>query len=157
MSATIVARQLQAAVASTSSRPVATHISQRGRQTFRSLPRPAGLGSQQQRERGSSLVTFAARDDRTVRERKTATTYAELARFCTEFPTFAYRSCVRFYVLSFSPLQNESKPQPLAVGAEAEPHFLEPLLRGLVLGVGAGILCEVLHVAFKVQIADNEC
>ena len=38
-------------------------------------------------------------------------------------------------------------------GEDSEPLFEEPLLRGLVLGVGAGVLCEVLHVALKVRLA----
>ncbi|GIL48718.1 hypothetical protein Vafri_5168 [Volvox africanus] len=42
--------------------------------------------------------------------------------------------------------------QPSSVdpsSSEVSPFF-EPLLRGLVLGIGAGVLCEMAHVAFKV-------
>lgn len=34
--------------------------------------------------------------------------------------------------------------------AEASP-FLDPLVRSLILGVGAGVLCETGHVLFKVR------
>ncbi|KXZ50765.1 hypothetical protein GPECTOR_15g450 [Gonium pectorale] len=46
-----------------------------------------------------------------------------------------------------------SAPQ-LGEATDSSP-FIEPLLRGLVLGVGAGVLCEVLHVAFKVSQATD--
>jgi hypothetical protein len=35
--------------------------------------------------------------------------------------------------------------------AEASP-FLDPLVRSLILGVGAGMLCETGHVVFKVRV-----
>lgn len=40
--------------------------------------------------------------------------------------------------------------KPGNASEDSELLFTEPLLRGLVLGVGAGVLCEVLHVALKV-------
>lgn len=49
-------------------------------------------------------------------------------------------------------------PVPVpAAAAEADNDsslfFTEPLLRGLVLGVGAGVLCELVHVALKVRMS----
>ncbi|GFR49992.1 hypothetical protein Agub_g12138 [Astrephomene gubernaculifera] len=45
-------------------------------------------------------------------------------------------------------VEPSTNPPPPTESA-AESPFFEPLLRGLVLGVGAGVLCEMAHVAFK--------
>ncbi|GIL69464.1 hypothetical protein Vretimale_13577 [Volvox reticuliferus] len=42
------------------------------------------------------------------------------------------------------------QPFSMDPSASEDSPFFEPLLRGLVLGIGAGILCEMVHVAFKV-------
>jgi hypothetical protein len=38
-----------------------------------------------------------------------------------------------------------------APAKQEESMFLDPLVRSLFLGVGAGIVCETLHVVFKVR------
>ncbi|GLI62695.1 hypothetical protein VaNZ11_005371 [Volvox africanus] len=42
------------------------------------------------------------------------------------------------------------QPSSLDLSSSEVSPFFEPLLRGLVLGMGAGVLCEMAHVAFKV-------
>ncbi|GLC44619.1 hypothetical protein PLESTB_001326400 [Pleodorina starrii] len=52
--------------------------------------------------------------------------------------------------------KDDRKAEPGVQPTSSDPSssdvspFFEPLLRGLVLGIGAGILCELAHVAFKV-------
>ncbi|EFJ51327.1 hypothetical protein VOLCADRAFT_88044 [Volvox carteri f. nagariensis] len=42
------------------------------------------------------------------------------------------------------------QPQSADPSSSELSPFFEPLLRGLVLGIGAGVICEMAHVAFKV-------
>jgi hypothetical protein len=59
------------------------------------------------------------------------------------------------------PQQQPSTSSAASVVAAAAPRpeaspFLDPLVRSLILGVGAGMLCETGHVLFKVS-SDTEC
>jgi hypothetical protein len=53
-----------------------------------------------------------------------------------------------------SPVDDVVSAPAVALAAPSKPEesmFLDPLVRSLFLGVGAGIVCETLHVVFKVR------
>eukprot|EP00198_Chlamydomonas_reinhardtii_P012943 XP_001702280.1 predicted protein [Chlamydomonas reinhardtii] len=64
----------------------------------------------------------------------------------------------RFDIIRAQAKKDERKAEPGAQPSLSNPDgtddapspFIEPLIRGLVLGIGAGVLTEMLHVAFKV-------
>jgi hypothetical protein len=132
--ATVVARS--APVASTSGRIAPTALP---------LPRfaraavPTGLSAQMP-SRGRLLSVEAKKEERKVGR----------GRDCVNTLRGPWRAPGTRRNLNVTPGCEQGELGPMETPSDASPFF-EPLLRGLVLGVGAGVLSEVLHVATKVR------
>lgn len=153
MSSAVVSRPA-AGTASTSGRPALAlpRLSCRTPQQ-----RPAGFNPAILAPSRFDIIRAQAKKD----ERKVSVVgcgRADVAKFA--FCARAWLGCVRFW-LNLSSLKCDQQAEPGAQPSLSNPDgtddapspFIEPLIRGLVLGIGAGVLTEMLHVAFKVRVS----
>lgn len=112
-------------------------------------------------------MTPASLVSRTVSSRSLASTRPHLLLNSPKRSSYINRKQQRVHASSSSDPANDDAAAPAAEALASSPGaaalaaaavkpeetnlFLDPLVRSLLLGVGAGMACETLHVVFKVR------